>query len=169
MVSDIPAGDGKIANLFFTVYLRGWARVRRWPPASWSSRSRCGSRGTRSRRRSAAAPAGLTADDGGPPAPFPPIRGHVGFIQEPDGLKPGKSEALALKGTVSRDFLLLVFFMNQFPPSPGVSRSDRFEFFQKFAEIFPSQGAPPVSTTPVANLSLVSLTPVENCHRYRQR
>jgi hypothetical protein len=23
-----------------------------------------------------------------------------------------------LKGTVSRDFLLLVFFMNQFPPSP---------------------------------------------------
>jgi transposase InsO family protein len=26
-----------------------------------------------------------------------------------------------LKGTVSRDFLLLVFFMNQFPPSPRVS------------------------------------------------
>ncbi len=25
-----------------------------------------------------------------------------------------------LKGTVSRDFLLLVFFMNQFPPSPWV-------------------------------------------------
>ncbi len=25
-----------------------------------------------------------------------------------------------LKGTVSRDFLLLVFFMNQFPPSPRV-------------------------------------------------
>jgi hypothetical protein len=25
------------------------------------------------------------------------------------------------KGTVSRDFLLLVFFMNQFPPSPRVS------------------------------------------------
>jgi hypothetical protein len=24
-----------------------------------------------------------------------------------------------LKGTVSRDFLLLVFFMNQFPPSPA--------------------------------------------------
>ncbi len=28
---------------------------------------------------------------------------------------------LLLKGTVSRDFLLLVFFMNQFPPSPRVS------------------------------------------------
>jgi hypothetical protein len=27
-----------------------------------------------------------------------------------------------LKGTVSRDFLLLVFFMHQFPPSPRVSR-----------------------------------------------
>ncbi len=25
------------------------------------------------------------------------------------------------KGTVSRDFLLLVFFMNQFPPTPRVS------------------------------------------------
>ncbi len=27
---------------------------------------------------------------------------------------------LMLKGTVSRDFLLLVLFMNQFPPSPRV-------------------------------------------------
>jgi hypothetical protein len=27
----------------------------------------------------------------------------------------------AVKGTVSRDFLLLVFFLNQFPPSPRVS------------------------------------------------
>jgi hypothetical protein len=30
-----------------------------------------------------------------------------------------------LKGTVSRDFLLLVFFMNQFPPSPGEIRKLR--------------------------------------------
>ncbi len=52
----------------------------------------------------------------------------------------------SVKGTVSRDFLLLVFFMNQFPPSPRVSHSDRFEFFRKFAEIFVSKGAPPVST-----------------------
>ncbi len=29
------------------------------------------------------------------------------------------------KGTVSRDFLLLVFFMNQFPPSPRVFHLDR--------------------------------------------
>ncbi len=33
--------------------------------------------------------------------------------------------------------------MNQFPPNP------RFEFFQKFAEIFAAQGAPLVSLTPV--------------------
>ncbi len=43
-----------------------------------------------------------------------------------------------IKGTVSRDFLLLVFFMNQFPPSPRVFHLDRFEFFRKFAEIFAS-------------------------------
>ena len=66
---------------------------------------------------------------------------------------------MVLKGTVSRDFLLLVFFMNQFPPSPRVFHLDRFEFFRKFAEIFASQGAPPVSTTPVANLPPVSTTP----------
>ncbi len=62
--------------------------------------------------------------------------------------------------------MLLVFFMNQFPPSPGVFHLDRFEFFRKFAEIFASQGAPPVSTTPIAkwwkNLSPVSTTPVAN-------
>ncbi len=46
------------------------------------------------------------------------------------------------KETVSRDFLLLVFFMNQFPPHPRVFHLDRFEFFRKFAEIFASQGAP---------------------------
>jgi hypothetical protein len=64
-----------------------------------------------------------------------------------------------VKGTVSRDFLLLVFFMNQFPPSPRVCHKDRFEFFRKFAEIFASKGAPPVSLTPVANLPPVSTTP----------
>jgi hypothetical protein len=59
------------------------------------------------------------------------------------------------KGTVSRDFLLLVFFINQFPPSPRVSHSDRFEFIRKFAEIFVSKGAnlPPVSATPAANFA----------------
>jgi hypothetical protein len=67
-----------------------------------------------------------------------------------------------LKGTVSRDFLLLVFLMNQFPPSPRVLHWDRFELFRKFAEMLASHGAPPVSTTPVANLPPVSATPAEN-------
>ncbi len=56
-----------------------------------------------------------------------------------------------LKGTVPRDFRLLVFFMNQFPPSPWVYHKGCFEFFLKFAEIFASQGAPPVLLTPLAN------------------
>ncbi len=46
----------------------------------------------------------------------------------------------SFKGTVSRDFLLLVFFMNQFPPNPRVSHYEGFEFFRKFAEIFAAQG-----------------------------
>jgi hypothetical protein len=58
---------------------------------------------------------------------------------------------LYLKGTVSRDFRLLVFFMNQFPPSIRVYHYGHFKFFRKFAGIFAAQGAPPVSTTPVAN------------------
>ncbi len=65
------------------------------------------------------------------------------------------------KVTVSRDFLLLVFFMNLFPPSPRVFLLDRFEFFRKFAEIFASQGAPPVSTTPVANFSTIFASVVD--------
>jgi hypothetical protein len=69
--------------------------------------------------------------------------------------------------------------MNQFPPSPRVFHLDRFEFFRKFAEIFASQGAPPVSTTPAANLPPVSTTPAAklppvsttpaaNCHQYQR-
>ncbi len=66
----------------------------------------------------------------------------------------------AFKGTVSRDFLLLGYFMGQFPPTPEYPI--RTVFFQKFAEIFASQGAPPVSTTPVATLPPVSMTPAAN-------
>jgi hypothetical protein len=61
-----------------------------------------------------------------------------------------------VKGAVSRDFLFLVFFMNQFPPSPMQSLPLRpFRIFSKIAEIFASQGAPPVSTTPAANFSTI--------------
>jgi hypothetical protein len=58
---------------------------------------------------------------------------------------------VSVKGTVSRDFRLLVFFMNQFPPSICVYHYGHFKFFRKFAEIFEAQGAPPVSTPQVAN------------------
>jgi hypothetical protein len=51
--------------------------------------------------------------------------------------------------------------MNQFPPSPRVFHLDRFEFFRKFAEIFASQGAPPVSTTPAANFSTIFASVVD--------
>jgi hypothetical protein len=71
----------------------------------------------------------------------------------------GYSCSCCVKETVSRDFLLLVIFMNQFPPSPRVSHKN---LFRKFAEIFASQGAPQVSTTQVANLPLVSTTPTAN-------
>ena len=36
-----------------------------------------------------------------------------------------------LKGTVSRDFLLLVFFMNQFPPKPLSIPLGPFRIFSK--------------------------------------
>ncbi len=38
--------------------------------------------------------------------------------------------------------------MNQFPPSPRVSRKDHFKFCRKFEKILASQGAQLVSTTP---------------------
>ncbi len=41
--------------------------------------------------------------------------------------------------------------MNQFPPGTWVYHFSNFKFFRKFAEIFAAQGAPPVSSTPVAN------------------
>ncbi len=56
-----------------------------------------------------------------------------------------------IKGTVSRDILFLVFFMNQFPPSSWLFNWGCFKFFWKFADIFTAQGLPPVSLTPVAN------------------
>ncbi len=67
-----------------------------------------------------------------------------------------------LKGQCHEIFCFWFFHESVSPPSPRVSHQDRFEFFRKFAEIFASDGAPPVWTTPVANLPPVSTTPAAN-------
>ncbi len=69
---------------------------------------------------------------------------------------------LGLKGQCHEIFCFWFFFMNQFPPSPRVSHEGRFKVFWKFAEIFTSQGAPPVSMTSAANLPPVSMTQAAN-------
>ncbi len=87
-----------------------------------------------------------------------------------------------IRGTVSRDFLLQVFFMNQFPPAPKypirtisnfVENSLRYSqvkvhhwYQQHRRQIFP-----PVSLVlliPVSNLPPVSMTLVASCHLYQQ-
>ena len=52
--------------------------------------------------------------------------------------------------------------MNQFLPSPRVSHQDRFEFFAKIRGDIRKSRFTTVSTTPVANLPLVSTTPAAN-------
>ncbi len=105
---------------------------------------------------------------------------------------PSSWSTIKFKGTMSRDFLLLSFFHESVFPQP-----QSIPFFRKFAEIFASQGAPLVSTTPAANFStsfarvlipvanlppvstipaanlqpglpLVSTTPVANLHRCKR-
>ncbi len=66
-----------------------------------------------------------------------------------------------LKGQCHEIFCFWFFSWISFP-RPRVLHLDRFEFFKKFSEIFASQGAPPVSTTPVANLPPVSATTAAN-------
>jgi hypothetical protein len=46
----------------------------------------------------------------------------------------------------------LVVFVNQFPTAPEFPIRT-VPIFRKFAEIFASQGAPPVSTTPAAKFA----------------
>ncbi len=49
----------------------------------------------------------------------------------------------SLKDTVPRDFLLQVFFINQFPPGLEYTIRAVLIFFRKFAEIFAAQDVPP--------------------------
>jgi hypothetical protein len=65
-----------------------------------------------------------------------------------------------LKETVPRDFRLHVFF--SWISFPQAGPLGPFQIFRQFPEIFVSQGAPPVSTTPVANFPPVSITPAAN-------
>ncbi len=64
---------------------------------------------------------------------------------------------MLLKGTVSRDFRLLVFFMNQFPPNP--SNQKNFNYFVWT----PSQ---PVSTTPGVPVAKFAPGVVETSGKY---
>ncbi len=75
-----------------------------------------------------------------------------------------------VKGSLTWDFRLQVFFMNQCPPGPQVFYWGRFEFFRKFADIR-EWILLPVSTVrrcqrhPAKNLSPVSFIPAINpCH-----
>ncbi len=65
----------------------------------------------------------------------------------------------SVKGTVSQDFLHQVFSLIIFPQANENNIRVILNFFEKFGEIFASQGAPLVSTTLVANLPRVSTTP----------
>jgi hypothetical protein len=67
-----------------------------------------------------------------------------------------------IKGTVSRDFLPLVFFFKQLLLAPVDKPSNDFDFFRIYAEISDYFGASPVSTTPTIHALPVSLTPVNN-------
>ncbi len=74
-----------------------------------------------------------------------------------------KSKGLKeLKGTVSRDFLPLVFFFKQLLLAPVDKPSNDFDFFLMFPEIFDYFGASPVSLTPVNNSLPVSTTLVSD-------
>ncbi len=55
---------------------------------------------------------------------------------------------VTIKGSLTREFRLQVFFISQWPPGLWVSHWDRFEFFRKFAEIIANECLSPVSTTP---------------------
>jgi hypothetical protein len=65
------------------------------------------------------------------------------------------------KETVSQDFLVQVFFMIIFPQAPE-NNMGIISNFSKICEIFASQGAPLVSSTPGANWPPVSTTPTVN-------
>jgi hypothetical protein len=75
-------------------------------------------------------------------------------------------------GTVSQDFLLLVFFHESVSPQPQSIPLRPFRFFSKIrgdirqgstpVSMTPEAKLPPLLTTPAANLQPVSTTPAAN-------
>jgi hypothetical protein len=82
----------------------------------------------------------------------------ISYLSTIFGIPPLFRLPSSFKGTVSRAFAS-GFFHESVSPQP---QSIPLRSFRKFAEIFASQGAPPVSTTTVAQLPLVSMTPAAN-------
>jgi hypothetical protein len=72
-----------------------------------------------------------------------------------------RSNTFNLKGQCHKIFCFRFFHESPCPKSLKITLG-QFKFFQNFTEIFSSQGAPPVSTTLVANLPPVLLIPVAN-------
>ena len=68
-------------------------------------------------------------------------------------------DTVLVKGQCHEIFRFWFFSSISFPPAPEYPIRTVSNFFRKFVEIFASQGAPTVSTTPVANLPTVSTTP----------
>jgi hypothetical protein len=66
-----------------------------------------------------------------------------------------------LKGQCHEIFCFGFFFQESPSPKPLKITLGSFRIFRKFAEIFASQGAPPVSTTPVANFATSSACVVD--------
>ncbi len=72
-----------------------------------------------------------------------------------------RSESIAfLNGSLTGDFRLQVFFMNQCPLVPSIFYWGRFTFCRKFAEIFVNQCLSQLSATVAISFSLVSMTAV---------
>ncbi len=75
-----------------------------------------------------------------------------------------------VKGTVSRDFLILVYWWISLPPAPEYSIRNFFENLRRYLQVkvhhryqrHRGANLPPVSTTPAAKLPLVSTAPAAN-------
>jgi hypothetical protein len=86
-----------------------------------------------------------------------PANGKQGPVQQkcPKSFRPLKGQC--------HEIFASGFFHESSSPKSLKKALRSFQFFQKFVEIFTSQCAPPVSTTPVANLPPVSTTNLTTC------